>query len=59
MNRRENVYNVNMVSIGVNEVGAGVVAGDVDGAVGGGGEAAGERGEVGESQRERVFEERE
>lgn len=50
---------MNMVSIGVNEVGAGVVAGDVDGAVGGGGEAAGERGEVGESQRERVFEERE
>lgn len=49
MNRRENIYDVNVVSIGVNEVGAGVDAGDVDRAVGGCGEAAGERREVGES----------
>ncbi|GMP69222.1 hypothetical protein CsSME_00028561 [Camellia sinensis var. sinensis] len=56
---RENVANVNVRGIGVKEVNSGVIACDVDVALGIGGETAGERGEVGESAGEAVFEERE
>ncbi|CAL5407401.1 unnamed protein product [Camellia sinensis] len=56
---RENVANVNVRGIGVKEVNSGVIVCDVDVALGIGGETAGERGEVGESAGEAVFEERE
>lgn len=57
--RRENVGDVDGVCFGVEEVCPGVVAGDVNVAVGVGDKAAGEGGEERESGGEGLFEERE